>query len=543
MVEMITRNYRPIPNNPYGTKFTSLVYFGRSIKHEQIVELNRKHLIGCPERSYHVGGTFHPKVPTDRRGPFCERHDYEVANADFDTSFDEGPSATFETLVPDFAERFGGGNHYRWVNVVNLSCYESDTLALTYPSNLEDRTTPRVFRSLAERPIISREGWVLGQQHKGLKEYMKLSDGVTAIGDWLGRKGIRAELSSAGRIAKQMIENLGSLWGTHIISNEETIKLLNSMAMQEVVSGAADEATRRQYQGRTVGAGRWKTLIKRIATDRLPKLTLEQFAECGILKLGLAVDCQNCSYENWYGLDQIDYDPVCDRCLKPFRFPQGGASTPWKYRVTGPFSLPNFAEGAYTVVLTLNMFKKNLAAGPHVEMTYATGLNLKNDNFEREIDFAFWYGESRSFGQRTEPSFVVGEAKSFAEEAVTDRDIESLKLVGQAIPGTVLVVSVLKKSFSATERIYLTDLARWGWEHVNGRMRSVVILLTGVELFAGYGIRQAWNKAGENYPKDADYHTFNELNAFAYATQKIHLGLDYYAELKTNKLKKVSSNK
>ena len=47
---------------------------------------------------------------------------------------------------------------------------------------------------------------------------------------------------------------------------------------------------------------------------------------------------------------------------------------------------------------------------------------------------------------------MFGEAKSFAEEAVTDRDIESLKIVAGVLPGSIVVVSVLKAAFSDAEK-------------------------------------------------------------------------------------------
>ena len=50
-----------------------------------------------------------------------------------------------------------------------------------------------------------------------------------------------------------------------------------------------------------------------------------------------------------------------------------------------------------------------------------------------------------------EPRFVFGEAKSFAKEAVTDRDIKALKVVADAVPGSVVVVSVLKSDFGNDE--------------------------------------------------------------------------------------------
>ena len=165
---------------------------------------------------------------------------------------------------------------------------------------------------------------------------------------------------------------------------------------------------------------------------------------------------------------------MCERCLKAFPFPQGDTRKQWKYRVTGPFSVPNFSEGAYCVVLTLNMFSHKLSGPSHGAMTYTTGLNLKHEQFDRGVDFAFWHSESVTLGQRTEPRFVFGEAKSFAEEAVTDRDIDTLKRVADAVPGSIVVVSVLKPGFGNNEKTRLAEFTKWGWKLIHGRPRAQV---------------------------------------------------------------------
>ena len=530
MVDMITCNHRPIPNNPSGIKFWSVVYFGRSLNPEAVAKV-REYLSDCPDGSICIGGVRHPRVPTYHLGPIYERHAVKVDEASFDAEIIEGNTVRLETLSPDFAEPYGGGD-YRWANVVNLRSYGEDTWALTYPSNLEDRTTPRLFRNLQKRPVLTREGWVLGQQFKGLPEHLELSDGPSAIAEWLERRGLKAELSSAGKVSKQMIEGLGNLWATHLIAHEEIIQLLNKMAAQEIELGAADEATRRQFEGRTVEARRWRELVGKLGKDRLPPLTLEKFTERGILKLGLGVECPNCTHGNWYGLDVLDYEVTCERCLKSFKFPQGKASACWKYRVTGPFSVPNYAEGAYAVVLTLNVFNTKLRGARDADMTYATGLNLSHKDFKREVDFAVWYSERPTSGKQQEPRFVFGEAKSFADEAVRERDIETLKHVSKVVPGAIVVVAVMKMAFSETEKALLAGLTEWGWKRVDSRPRAQVLLLTGVELFADLHVGNAWAELDSPYPKDADYRVFHDLDEFAWTTQKIHLGLDYHDTLK-----------
>ncbi len=231
-------------------------------------------------------------------------------------------------------------------------------------------------------------------------------------------------------------------------------------------------------------------------------------------------------------MDGVDYEVTCERCLKAFQFPQGDTSARWKYRVTGPFSVPNFAEGAYAVALTLNVFNMKIRGGGDTELTFSTGLDLVHKDFKREIDFAIWYSEQPILGQRLEPRFVFGEAKSFAEEAITDREIETLKRVSKGVPGAIVVVSVMKMAFSENEKARLAELTKWGWELVNGRPRAQVLLLTGVELFADFSVEKAWEEAGDPYPKDDSHWIFRDLDEFARATQKIHLDLDYYDALK-----------
>ena len=96
------------------------------------------------------------------------------------------------------------------------------------------------------------------------------------------------------------------------------------------------------------------------------------------------------------------------------------------------------------------------------------------------------------------------------------------------MPGAIVVVAVMKNAFSEIERARLAELAKWGWELVDGRPRAQVLLLTGVELFADFSVEKAWEEAGNPYPKDARHWIIRDLDEFARATQKIHLDLDYY---------------
>jgi hypothetical protein len=107
--------------------------------------------------------------------------------------------------------------------------------------------------------------------------------------------------------------------------------------------------------------------------------------------------------KNWYGLGNLREQLTCERCLKAFDFPQGSLDfrhTPWQYRVVGPFSVPNYAGGAYATVLALRVFARNLKSG-HTNLTYATGLNFGiEQEAPFEVDFTFWYQRADSNSRR-----------------------------------------------------------------------------------------------------------------------------------------------
>ena len=134
-----------------------------------------------------------------------------------------------------------------------------------------------------------------------------------------------------------------------------------------------------EFPDRSADVKRWQDLLSRRSSR--PKgyrgaAALDQFIEANILRLGLELACTNCTKKNWVGIGDLKEQITCERCLKAFAFPQGSLNfknTPWRYRVIGPFSVPNYAAGAYSTILALNVFARRLASD-EPNMTYTTGL-------------------------------------------------------------------------------------------------------------------------------------------------------------------------
>ena len=167
----------------------------------------------------------------------------------------------------------------------------------------------------------------------------------------------------------------------------------------------------------------------------------DYFLERSVFRAGLRVQCPTCAYYNWFDLEAISYAPTCSRCLKQFNFVQAPADlgrVQWFYRVIGPFAAPDYARGGYAVALTLRC----IAERHETEMTWSTGLVL--DNLNCEIDFAAWYRRGSVLdGERDEPIFFVGEAKSFGKNSIDDAAVASLRQVAERFPGMMMVFSSL----------------------------------------------------------------------------------------------------
>ncbi|MGH7931314.1 MAG: hypothetical protein ACREQV_26395, partial [Candidatus Binatia bacterium] len=246
-----------------------------------------------------------------------------------------------------------------------MRTWEPDpNLALAFPSNFKCAGFPHLMGG--KPTIVSREGIVLLEEYGDSQAYLHMMEGSDALIEWLKQKEVAAAPSSAGRTAKQVIRSIEGCRNAWLLEDAETLKLLNKMANRV---------------DRTAKVQEWKRILQS-RTDRKRvsdiDVKLDSFVRSGMLRLGLVARCPHCGKENWYGLREVDYSISCDRCLREFEFPQGGPifkEAAWRYRVVGPFSARDYADGAYASVLTLRTFAHKLGSGQPT-LTYTTGLDL-----------------------------------------------------------------------------------------------------------------------------------------------------------------------
>jgi hypothetical protein len=129
---------------------------------------------------------------------------------------------------------------------------------------------------------------------------------------------------------------------------------------------------------------------------------------------------------------------------------------------------------------------------------------------------AFWERETET---------IYGECKSF--NGFAEKDVRRMRRIAEDNPDAVLVFATLAQEFSARDKQLLTPFVRACRKYGKlDRPKNPVLLLTGTELFSGFGPPQCWRDAGGRLKAFADAgRTINDLIALCDATQQLYLDL------------------
>ncbi len=526
--KFIHNNYRPLPTNPNGVMIRTAMHVARSLDAETVhTALNLREL-ELPAGCYSIQGWY----PNIWRPPYEEENISRPAASVL--SFKERdvqivPTGSpdhilleYPALSPDFdAGRIGNGP--KWVNTVQVSQYATNPeIALALPSSgFIGRPN---YPTVGGDKFVSREGYVTFHRYGHDNSYVHLPSPMQAITSWLQADEITVEASDAGRVAEQIIAAVGGLRGSHVFRDQSIVTLLDKMARsrKQWADGSSEE-----FEGRAAPVQTWLKTLNPIQKKRFGRWwTLESFIKHNILQLGLSVRCPLCAQKNWYNLDEVASNVRCSRCTKTFPYPQGQTnSTPWEYRVVGPFATPHYARGGYTVALTLRFLNDDFMSMD--DFTYSTGIELIRNGKKVETDFFAWQNR-RGYGRAPKnPVTLVGECKSLGTDAFKADDIEKLKRLAELIPGAYLVSSTMKAEFSTAEIKRLRALAKWGWSLPRP---SPLVILTGTELFGDGPLSHSWKEAGGRVAEVGKrYEHVFDFPTLAAATQELHLSLESQA--------------
>jgi hypothetical protein len=336
--------------------------------------------------------------------------------------------------------------------------------------------------------------------------------------EWFRERGWKVSLSGPGRIAKQLLKQLGGIYGTSQLAHRGVVELLGEL---EKEAGMPRQAV-------------LEKLKRVIESDGLfydAEHFLQGLLSANALRLGTKIQCPVCTRHNWYQLDALDYELQCRFCLSDFSPPlKSPKDIEWTYRAHGPFA-SSVAQGAFTVLLTLKLFGGDLNRGVTPLFSYKAEKNGKH----LEADLTCLYKPST--WRETGTHVVHVECKSFTR--FERRDIERMKELAAAFPGAVLVFATLNNELLGSEVKLIRDLAvAERRKRLRGKPNSLVIPLTGTELFSD-SISENWKGKGGLYERFSERSfELSQLSTLADATQQIYLNLPSWFEWSETEWKK-----
>ena len=394
----------------------------------------------------------------------------------------------------------------RFANEFSFSFYGSkEPMAEVIPEGSRELSTA-IGRTGYHNWRFSRFGPVFLADNEDDLIFVDLPRAETVMSEWFRERGWKVSLSGPGRIATQLIKQLGGSFGTSWLAHRGVIDLLGEL---EKEAGVPRQAV----------IGRLKKVI---ADDGLffdSERFLEGLLESNALRLGARIQCPVCTRHNWYELNTLEYQLACRFCLSEFEPPvKSPKNIEWTYRAHGPFA-SSIAQGSFTVLLTLRFLGDDLGRG----ITPLFSYKAEKDGKELEADLTCLC--KRSTWRETGTYVVHAECKSFNH--FEQRDVGRMKDLAQEFPGAVVVFATLNESLNESEIKMIGVMARAERKkRLRGMLYSSVVILTGVELFSARGIRECWEGRGGLYEQFHEHKfDYKELPLLADATQQLYLHL------------------
>jgi hypothetical protein len=100
-------------------------------------------------------------------------------------------------------------------------------------------------------------------------------------------------------------------------------------------------------------------------------------------------------------------------------------------------------------------------------------------------------------------------------QLIKPRDLAQLKAVAKKLPGTAIVIAVLRDHFLPTEKRLLKTFVRWCRRvDSDGEPTNPVLLLTSHELLFDHHISETWKSLGDPHLKFSNYETIRTAERF-----------------------------
>jgi hypothetical protein len=434
-----------------------------------------------------------------------------VTSLSKDFSFpDVGNSVSFDLVKPEFIATVFNDSP-RYANEIYPKFYGhgenilADVLPYDHGPELL-RVAGGGYLYLTDQFRIGRTGLIHLIQWKQRAEW-RLPPAEDVFFAWLKDKGFDGELSTCGRLAKQMRSQLGG-W-TSVLTNEFVLALFDKMT-----KGGED--------GKGASLGEVKNKLR--TTGARGNKLYESYVERNVFQLGYKTQCTHCGRASWFNVSDLATKlrcPLCFKALDAISAVDSDNKGSWHLKMAGPFSVEKFADGSYSVLLALNFFEQDRSLQTTPVMSFNAKHVTTGKNLEADIGL-MW--QETVYGE-TQDGILFAECKSYNE--FKREDFVRMKGLAEQFPGAILAFCTLRKTLLPREvreiqRIAKAGMKQWKTE----RPINPVLVLTGHELFSNRGVPHCW----DGIPIPGWAKNTHTLLGACNATQAIHLGMPHWQE-------------
>ena len=286
--------------------------------------------------------------------------------------------------------------------------------------------------------------------------------------EWFAHRDLTIQYSAAGKLAKQLLVNIGNMHGVNMFANPGLLPILTLFEGGKIVN----KETLLKEANKQFNSNKEHFRVRTVAD------VIDGLLKKGIIQAGFKVQCSFCNQHSFYTVNELNERLRCTVCQNTYSAPiHNPDDIKWSYRGLGPFSRNNRAEGIIAVLLTLRFFRITLRHDALISSMLSFDIR-EQEKVINEVDLALFYKEFKHSPQPTDLFFC--ECKT--EIDFQDKDVERMKRLGIRFPGSVLVFATLKTQLSLSERTAIGKLVKYFRKGQKSRPRNPVLILTGKEL-------------------------------------------------------------
>lgn len=314
-----------------------------------------------------------------------------------------------------------------------------------------------------------------------------------------------------GRLANEVLKNIGGIRGSQFLQNKASLKILNLIEDGKTV-----------YHPTLVGE--IKKSLKNNNNEQI-NYYIKKIIENKIIEFGSILQCQVCHQHSFYLPSELKEIMTCAICRNNFSLPtHQPTEIKWAYRGIGPFSKNNKVGGIITVFLTLKLFKQEFA-DTSGNMSALIGFELVKHKKPKEVDLAVLLQEKRK--NSIPPDLVFCECKTYKK--FTTCDANRMIELGTEFPNSILTFATLNDELTDNEKTEILRVVNRFRTGYGNRPTNPILILTANELLP----KDFWTHFAEYESGVKPYHYNDWIGNLCEFTVKKHLNVKTWGEIQS----------